>query len=70
MDVFDAYAYSTAGWMVFQALSLLISPKLSIAVLSPESRGPTSTLLIFNPALRPSADIFRCRRVSRPCPRH
>ncbi|MCJ1382131.1 hypothetical protein MMC17_005243 [Xylographa soralifera] len=42
MDFFDAYVYSTAGWMIFQALGLLISPKLSIAVLAPESRGPTS----------------------------
>ncbi|MCJ1296506.1 hypothetical protein MMC34_008072 [Xylographa carneopallida] len=42
MDVLDAYVYSTGSWMVFQALGLLISPKLSIAVLSPESRGPTT----------------------------
>ena len=49
MDVLDAYVYSTGSWMVFQALGLLISPKLSIAVLSPESRGPTSKLRALNP---------------------
>ncbi|MCJ1394702.1 hypothetical protein MMC18_007582 [Xylographa bjoerkii] len=43
MDAFNAYVYSTAGWMAFQAVGLLISPKFSSAVLSPETRSPTST---------------------------
>ncbi|RDL42277.1 Uncharacterized protein BP5553_02256 [Venustampulla echinocandica] len=41
MDVFYSYTYGTAGWLALQAAPLILSPKIVIALLSPEVRDST-----------------------------
>jgi len=43
MDAYSAYAYSTGAWLSLQALPLLVSPKLIVTMLSPDTRRPTGT---------------------------
>ncbi|ORX93231.1 hypothetical protein BCR34DRAFT_242939 [Clohesyomyces aquaticus] len=46
MDVYYFYSYSTAGWMALQALPLIASPTMIVALLSPEVRE-ASTLEVY-----------------------
>ncbi|CAD6447159.1 937683d4-87a0-49f7-8a38-cbb9108e95a1 [Sclerotinia trifoliorum] len=41
MDVFYSYTYGTAGWLALQAVPLMLSPTIIIALLSPEVRDAT-----------------------------
>ncbi|KAH8808338.1 hypothetical protein F5884DRAFT_857876 [Xylogone sp. PMI_703] len=38
MDVFDAYAWATGGWLALQSVPLIAMPTVIIAMLSPEIR--------------------------------
>ena len=41
IQVFYAYTYGTAAWMVVQAVPLIVSPKFLVAMLSPEVKEST-----------------------------
>jgi len=41
MDVYYAFNYLSAGWMMLEALPLLTAPTLIVAILSPEVREPS-----------------------------
>ena len=43
MDVFYVYTYGTAAWLGMQALPLIATPKLIVAMLAVETRSPTCT---------------------------
>lgn len=42
MDVYYAYNYGSAGWLIVQAIPLLTSPTMMITLLSPEVRETTA----------------------------
>ncbi|EPS45127.1 hypothetical protein H072_915 [Dactylellina haptotyla CBS 200.50] len=41
MDVYYAYNYATAGWMLLQSVPLIMSPTMLVTLLSPEVRETT-----------------------------
>jgi len=41
MDVYYAYSYATAGWMILQSIPLLTTPTMMVTLLSPEVRETT-----------------------------
>jgi hypothetical protein len=42
-QVFYSYTYGTGGWLAIQAMPLIISPTMIVALLSPEVREASST---------------------------
>ncbi|KAJ5264616.1 hypothetical protein N7505_007409 [Penicillium chrysogenum] len=46
MDVFCAYAYSTAGWLTLQSLPLIAGPSMIVAMLLDETR-PASPIEVY-----------------------
>jgi len=51
MDVYYAYNYATAGWMILQSIPLLTSPTMMITMLSPEVRETTPLEAYFSRSL-------------------
>lgn len=48
MDVYYAYSYATAGWMVLQAVPLITSPTMIMTLLSPEVREASPIEVYFS----------------------
>ncbi|KAJ5133634.1 hypothetical protein N7448_001343 [Penicillium atrosanguineum] len=46
MDVFNAYTYSTAGWLSLQSLFLITGPSMLVSMLLDESR-PASSIEVY-----------------------
>jgi hypothetical protein len=51
LQVFYAYTYGTAAWLALQALPLIVSPTIIIALLSPDVREPTALETYFSRSL-------------------
>jgi hypothetical protein len=48
MDVYYFYSYGTAAWMATQAVPLITSPTMIVALLSPEVREASSTCYLLS----------------------
>ncbi|KAK6352298.1 hypothetical protein TWF730_009128 [Orbilia blumenaviensis] len=51
MDVYYAYNYAAAGWMILQSIPLLSSPTMMVTMLSPEVRETTPLEAYFSRSL-------------------
>jgi len=51
MDVFYSYTYGTGGWLAIQAMPLIISPTMIVALLSPEVREASTLEVYFSRTL-------------------
>jgi len=51
MDVYYAYNYATAGWMILQSIPLIASPTMMVTMLSPEVRETTPLEAYFSRSL-------------------
>ncbi|EGX52885.1 hypothetical protein AOL_s00007g221 [Orbilia oligospora ATCC 24927] len=51
MDVYYAYNYAAAGWMILQSIPLLSSPTMMVTMLSPEVRESTPLEVYFSRSL-------------------